>query len=600
MSPDTFLKNQKGYPVLTKQLRTFISRLMRLKLPPWILLCDVGYIPGTHNHDSNQHDDNRMMSPGAFSDSLASPTPAEALHVQQNPKKPKDAAPHLRYIRHIQDEQPPRSTVEKYGSGYQDYLQVPLQPLTDNLESMTYEVFEKDPVKYDLYEQAIGQALREWADQGKPVSSPTGKVVVAVAGAGRGPLVTRALRASEAEGVEIELWAVEKNPNAYVLLQKHNIEEWQRQVTVVHSDMRSWKGPWRDDTSYLQMQNQAAGSQDQEMESSQPASDPPTSVPKPGHTPIDILISELLGSFADNELSPECLDGIIHLLAPQHGISIPASYTAFLTPIAAPKLHADIASRATWDATAPETPSVVWLHAVDFLSLEPAPAPPPKDHSAHQESTEPHKDKHSSRVGSFLPLNAAPTATIPHTQPVTGDYTTQPTILPAWTFTHFSQSATPNVTLSNGHNARYTKLDFRIRDRAVCHGLAGYFEALLYGTSELSTNPNTMEQKSRDMISWFPIFFPFKVCSAFLLCSINPVSQFRFVNFISHRPPFTQTFTAPKPHLTPHADINKKNPPSRHRSTSQTTPPSQSTCGARQTIVKCGMSGWSRCGAGIS
>ena len=31
---------------------------------------------------------------------------------------------------------------------------------------------------------------------------------------------------------------------------------------------------------------------------------------------IDILISELLGSFADNELSPECLDGVQHLLNP--------------------------------------------------------------------------------------------------------------------------------------------------------------------------------------------------------------------------------------------------------------------------------------------
>jgi len=26
--------------------------------------------------------------------------------------------------------------------------------------------------------------------------------------------------------------------------------------------------------------------------------------------PVDILISELLGSFGDNELSPECLDGV--------------------------------------------------------------------------------------------------------------------------------------------------------------------------------------------------------------------------------------------------------------------------------------------------
>jgi hypothetical protein len=40
----------------------------------------------------------------------------------------------------------------------------------------------------------------------------------------------------------------------------------------------------------------------------------------------DILVSELLGSFGDNELSPECLDGAQRFLAPD-GISIPTSYT---------------------------------------------------------------------------------------------------------------------------------------------------------------------------------------------------------------------------------------------------------------------------------
>lgn len=40
-----------------------------------------------------------------------------------------------------------------------DYLQAPLQPLMDNLESQTYEAFEKDPVKYKQYERAIVMAL---------------------------------------------------------------------------------------------------------------------------------------------------------------------------------------------------------------------------------------------------------------------------------------------------------------------------------------------------------------------------------------------------------------------------------------------------------
>jgi protein arginine N-methyltransferase 5 len=43
--------------------------------------------------------------------------------------------------------------------GYQDYLQAPLQPLMDNLESATYETFEKDPIKYQQYEKAVYHAL---------------------------------------------------------------------------------------------------------------------------------------------------------------------------------------------------------------------------------------------------------------------------------------------------------------------------------------------------------------------------------------------------------------------------------------------------------
>jgi protein arginine N-methyltransferase 5 len=36
---------------------------------------------------------------------------------------------------------------------------------------------------------------------------------------------------------------------------------------------------------------------------------------------------------------------------------------------------------------------------------------------------------------------------------------------------------------------------------------------VLYGDVELSTRPDTMERKSPNMISWFPIFFPLKVRS---------------------------------------------------------------------------------------
>ena len=45
-------------------------------------------------------------------------------------------------------------TVDNWARGYYDYLQAPLQPLMDNLHGMTYESFEKDPVKYYQYEEA--------------------------------------------------------------------------------------------------------------------------------------------------------------------------------------------------------------------------------------------------------------------------------------------------------------------------------------------------------------------------------------------------------------------------------------------------------------
>jgi len=68
---------------------------------------------------------------------------------------------------------------------------------------------------------------------------------------------------------------------------------------------------------------------------------------------------------------------------------------------------------------------------------------------------------------------------------------------------------------SNEHNARECKLTFAVQNPGVCHGLAAYFETVLYAGStsktELSTNPVNMEEKSKDMISWFPIFFPLKV-----------------------------------------------------------------------------------------
>ncbi|KAI5283641.1 methyltransferase protein [Ascosphaera aggregata] len=453
----SFEENSKGYPALSRGHQALISRFMCLRTPPWVMLCDAGSLPGQEAADLSITEDALA---------IPSPTPAEAAKgLMGNSKKQRfDPLPHLSYLRYLQDRQPPRSPMEQFGAGYQDFLQAPLQPLTVNLESITYEVFEKDPIKYDWYEKAIAKALTDWVALKKPTSGPDGRVTVAVAGAGRGPLVTRALNASASTGIEIDMWLVEKNYNAYVLLQRHNKDKWGGRVNLVRSDMRAWKGPHR-------FVARTAGEH---------------SVVKEHYT-VDILVSELLGSFGDNELSPECLDGVEHVLAPTHGISIPASHSAHLTPISAPRLHADIAAQTIGNPAAPETPYVVLLGSFDFLSTRPK--------QPQSASASPMKAK--------LPGYTPPQFEAP-----------EPIVKTVWSFSHPNPNIPPrdptSSTITNNHNVRRSCLTFPCENRGFCHGLAGYFESVLYEGVEISTNPLTMDSKSKDMISWFPIYFPLR------------------------------------------------------------------------------------------
>jgi protein arginine N-methyltransferase 5 len=127
--------------------------------------------------------------------------------------------------------------------------------------------------------------------EGAEAPSQCGVIVVTVVGAGRGPLVAAALNAARRADVTVRVYAVEKNMNAVITLRNRVITEMWSNVTVVAGDMR------------------AAASH-------------------PGEQ-ADIIVSELLGSWGDNELSPECLDGTVDLLKPG-GVSIPCSYTSFL------------------------------------------------------------------------------------------------------------------------------------------------------------------------------------------------------------------------------------------------------------------------------
>ncbi len=431
---------------------------MRLKNAPWMILYDVG--PGLEELASMSVISDDSMTTGF-------PTLAEAHTLDLKEKQKFGLNPHVSYLRHLERQQLPLTDLETATlTNFQDWLQSPLQPLSDNLESSTYEMFETDPVKYDLYEKAITEAMIEWQELKKPTSSvpydnntkpPVPELVVAVAGAGRGPLVSRVLRASEKTGMPIQLWALEKNQNAYVYLLRQNKLEWGGKVHVVKTDMREWDGPvphGYDNCS----------------------------------TSVDILVTELLGSFGDNELSPECLDGIQRHLARPHGISIPHSYTAHVSPIFYPRIYADLSARVVADLNAFETPWVVRLFAIDFVSQK------VPNHARFQQAWE---FVHPVR----LPF--AETSEEDH-----GPKKVQ-------------RGGGGAMNLSAGlneHNARHCHLKFVCRCRGAIHGLAGYFESILYKPQiegkdlvELSTLPEQIDRKSKNMVSWFPIFFPLKV-----------------------------------------------------------------------------------------
>ncbi|XP_057516470.1 protein arginine N-methyltransferase 1.5 isoform X2 [Amaranthus tricolor] len=230
---------------------------------------------------------------------------------------------YLYYVGYLYQKMDPLPEQELYELSYRDFLQSPLQPLMDNLEAQTYETFEKDTVKYLQYQRAVSKALLDKVPDEK-ASSET--IVLMVVGAGRGPLVRASLEAARETSRRLKVYAVEKNPNAVITLHSLlKLEGWENIVTVISSDMRHWDAPEK----------------------------------------ADILVSELLGSFGDNELSPECLDGAQRFLKPD-GISIPSSYTSFFQPITSTKLYNDV--KAHRDMVHFETPYVVKLHKVARLA----------------------------------------------------------------------------------------------------------------------------------------------------------------------------------------------------------------------------------------
>jgi protein arginine N-methyltransferase 5 len=176
-----FMANAKGYPTLAKRHREFVQAL-HVHNVQFLLVGRPAPLQGA------------AAAAAAAGGGGAAP---EASY-----------RPYLQYITYLLRQASPFTEKDGFESPYYDVLQAPLQPLMDNLESQTYETFERDPVKYDQYEAAAAAALAD-----RPASIVT---VVMVVGAGRGPLVRRVLAASDATGRPVRVYAVEKNPNAVI------------------------------------------------------------------------------------------------------------------------------------------------------------------------------------------------------------------------------------------------------------------------------------------------------------------------------------------------------------------------------------------------
>ncbi|XP_042468975.1 protein arginine N-methyltransferase 5-like [Zingiber officinale] len=300
---NSFLTNARGYPCLSKRHQKLITGFFNHS----VQIVISGSL--LHNIAGDSGDE---VLPAIDDDS-----PIEALPARHELK------PYLDYVAYLYQRLDPLPEQERFELGYRDFLQSPLQPLMDNLEAQTYETFEKDVVKYSQYQRAICKALINRVPDEQASTTIT---VLMVVGAGRGPLVRASLQAAEETGRKLKVYAVEKNPNAVITLHSLvKLEGWEDAVTIISSDMRCWNAPEK----------------------------------------ADILVSELLGSFGDNELSPECLDGAQRFLKPD-GISIPSSYTSFLQPVTATKLYNDVKSHK--DLAHFETAYVVKLHRVARLA----------------------------------------------------------------------------------------------------------------------------------------------------------------------------------------------------------------------------------------
>lgn len=241
--------------------------------------------------------------------------------------------------------------------------------------------------------------------------------VVMVVGAGRGPLVEKTLKASAQTDKYVKIYAVEKNPNAIITLKVIRDLRWGGVeglpagiVDIVNVDMRYWDAPHK----------------------------------------ADLVISELLGSFGDNELSPECLDGVWRYVHTDT-ISIPSSYTSYLCPVQSNRLFSQLVSNGG-------------KGSIDSFEF-----------------------------GYVVHVRNAYLIDSPKA---------------VFTFEHKDLTKPPEERDNN----RSAILRFKSKLKSVCHGFVGYFDCCLFEDVNLSILPSTQNANMYSWFPiYFPIKCPFVI-----------------------------------------------------------------------------------------
>ncbi|KAL9184486.1 hypothetical protein ACHAXT_012456 [Thalassiosira profunda] len=573
-----FLTNKKGYPTLSKN-HQFVFSLVHGRLGRTLRTLVEGDEAWTHG------------TPGTPSKGNV-PTAKQLQGTARTGKT--ERVLHLEYLQHLRARATLAAKLDSEEASletpYLDSLQSPLQPLGDHLEYQTYETFERDPVKYARYGEAVALALEDGIAAEKfgylgstrttlgqlrrmapgsvgravelqravledgagldrmPAEVDIYQATIMVVGAGRGPLVRESIGAvarvsakwmgaPNGEGrrraLHAKIVAIEKNPSAVLYLNSlkggdpswnggHDVD-WSgdslnsgegsivipgtSNVTVVGCDMREADG------------HPLLGKMIREEKAR-----------------ADIVVSELLGSFGDNELSPECLDGVQACgVLKKDCVSIPQSYTAYLAPVSSARLYSEArtqsclplnpeegpASPSVGIQRALETPYVVrshaaaqthrekpcWTFAHPHLAADAMDTASDKDASGSNPSADAAKDVNNDRTAHLAFKSRAGAVGLGCGYGrEDGD---------AARFIAASKEV-----LAEGDGAKLSDAEVTI------HGFLGTFESVLYEStakgaanggaesdepserrSIISISPHSF---SVGMFSWFPLYFPLK------------------------------------------------------------------------------------------